>query len=83
MLPAVGRGLEGLLAVRTHVRAQVAVGGHVTPQAAAGGERGVAAQALVGLEARVGADVGLQHPRRGEALAALVALVRTLTRMRP
>lgn len=83
VLPAVGRRLEGLLAVGAHVGSEVAVGGHVTPQAAAGGEGGVTAQALVGLEARVGADVGLQHTRRGKALAALHTLVRTLPGVRP
>ncbi len=41
VLPAVGGGLEGLLAVGTHVRSDVTVGGHVAPQAATGGERGV------------------------------------------
>lgn len=52
-------------------------------QAAAGGEGGVTNQALVGLEARVGPDVGLQHPRGGKALTALDTLVRPLSRVRP
>lgn len=59
VLPAVWGRLEGLLAVGAHVGSQVAVGGHVAPQAAAGGERGVAHQALIGLQAGVGPDVSL------------------------
>lgn len=74
MLPAVGRRLEGLLAVGAHVRPQVAVSGHVAPQAAAGGESGVAHEALVCFQARVGPHVSLEDPGRGEAPAALHTL---------
>lgn len=50
------------------------MGGHVAPQTAASGERGVAHQALVGLQARVGPDVSFEDARRGEAPAALHTL---------
>lgn len=83
VLPAVGRRLEGLLAVGAHVRPQVAVSGHVAPQAAAGGERGVAHEALVSFQARVGPDVSLEDAGRGEAPAALHALEGSLPRMGP
>lgn len=83
VLSAVRRGFEGFLAVWAHVRSKVAVRGHVASQAAIGGEGGVTQQALVSLQARVCADVSLQHTRRREALAALHTLVRPLARMRP
>lgn len=60
VLPAVGGRLEGLLAVGAHVGPHVAVRGHVAAEAATGGEGAVTHEALVGLEARVRADVRLQ-----------------------
>lgn len=83
VFPAIGRRLEGLLTVGAHVGPQVTVGGHVAPQTAAGGERGVADQALVRLEARVGPDVSLEDPRRGEAPTALHALEWPFSCVRP
>lgn len=83
VLPAVWGRLEGLLAVGAHVGPQVAVRGHVAPQAAAGGEGGVTHHALVGLQAGVGPDVGLEDARRGEAPAALHALERPFSCVRP
>lgn len=83
VLPAVGWRLEGLLAVGAHVRPQVTVSGHVAPQAAAGGESGVAHEALVSFQARVGPDVSFEDSRRGEAPAALHALEGSLSRMGP
>lgn len=83
MLSAIRGGFKGFLAVRAHVGSKVAVRGHVASQAAIGGEGGVAQQALISLQARVRADVSLQHTRRREPLAALHALVRPLPCMRP
>lgn len=83
VLPAVWWGLKGLLAVGAHVGSQVAVGGHVAPQTATSGESGVAHQALVGLQARVGPDVSFEDARRCEAPAALHTLERPFSCVGP
>jgi hypothetical protein len=64
-------GFEGFLAVGTHEGPHLAVGTHVTLQAPVGGERLLTDDTLVGLEARVGADVGLEDPARHERSHAL------------
>lgn len=56
---------------------------HVAPQAAAGGESGVAHEALVSFQARVGPDVGLEDSGGGEPPAALHALKGSFSCMRP
>lgn len=61
VLSAIGGRFEGFLAVRAHVGSEVAVRRHVASQAAIGGEGGVTEQALIRLQARVCADVSLQH----------------------
>lgn len=83
VLSAVGGRFEGFLAVRAHVGSKVAVCGHVASQTAVGGEGGVTQQALIRLQARVCTYVSLQHSRRRKTLAALHALIRALTCMRP
>lgn len=55
----------------------------MAPQTAASGESGVAQQALVGLQARVGPDVSFEDARRGEAPAALHTLVRPFSCVGP
>lgn len=83
VLSAVWGGFKGLLAVGAHVGSQVAVSGHVTPQTAASGESGVAQQAPVGLQARVGPDVSFEDARRGKAPAALHTLERPFSCVGP
>lgn len=56
---------------------------HVAPQAAAGGEGGVAHEALVGFQARMGPDVSFEDSGRGEPPAALHALEGSFSCMGP
>ena len=59
------------------------MGGHVASQTAASGESGVAHQALVGLQARVGPDMSFEDARRGKAPAALHTLERPFSCVGP
>lgn len=59
------------------------MGSHVASQAATGGERGVAHEALISFQARVGPDVSLEDSRRGKAPAALHTLKGSFSCMRP
>ena len=62
MFFTVDAGFERLLTVGAHEWPHLTVGRHVPLETAVGGEHAVTYQALVGLDARVGADMCLQHP---------------------
>ena len=83
VLFAVQGGLEGLLAVGTHVGPQVVVDAHVPPQAAARGEGPIADETLEGLEPRVRPAVGFEDSCRDKASPTLRALERLFPRVRP